>query len=251
MPQIMDSPSISDHEATAPGKSSPTFRGQEAQYHYHPIPLSAIIGLVLAVLSLTALATWKGIPLAVIAVIVSLVAFLRIWRADGEYSGKWLSVSGLAVSVFCGVAGLFLEAQRLRNEIPPGFQRVSFVQEIASQEIGMEEKEGRLLVVPSPLIQELVGKKIYVKGYMYPTNQKTHLTQFLICKDNAQCCFGGQPATTDMIGVTMKDLKTADYDDSLMGIAGTFQINEHYTGGSLEPLYLIEAEHVAPALSSL
>ena len=53
--------------------------------------------------------------------------------------------------------------------------------------------------------KELDGKKVFIKGYMYPSSQMTGIREFVLCRDNGTCCFGGQPRLTDMIRVKLKD----------------------------------------------
>ena len=46
---------------------------------------------------------------------------------------------------------------------------------------------------------------------MYPTKELQGLKTFLLVKDNAQCCFGGNPAMRDMILVNMVGNKTVNF----------------------------------------
>ena len=67
------------------------------------------------------------------------------------------------------------------------------------------------------------GQKIFIKGYMYPTQDTRGLKTFLLVKDNAQCCFGGNPKINDMILVTMQNGKGVDYHQGLlMSVGGVF-----------------------------
>lgn len=221
------------------------------EFGYRPVPMTAVVGGVLALLSFSALLAWLAIPVAVVAAIVCLIAVVQIGRSRGEFAGLWLASFGLVTSLIMGGAGILLTMHRYQTEIPAGFQRVSFSRDIASKGIGTADRNGQRGLVLPESVKALEGKKVYIKGFMYPQGRPNFLTQFVLCKDNAECCFGGQPALTDMIGVVMNGKETTDFTPDLVGVAGTLKINKNYRGGDLEPVYLLEADSVAPALTSL
>ena len=223
----------------------------ETEFSYRPVPMSAVIGGVLAVLSLTALLAWLAIPVAVVAALICLVATFTILRSQGELAGLWMAAGGLALSTVMAVAGVLLTMHRYKTEIPEGYERVSFARDISAKGVGYQEVDGRLRMVIPPEVRALEGKPIYLKGFMYPQGRPNYLTQFVMCKDNAQCCFGGEPPLQDMIGVMLGEGDTTDYTDSLVGVAGKLKLNPEYRGGKLDPIYILEAEHVARALTSL
>jgi hypothetical protein len=223
----------------------------ETEFDYRPIPMSAMVGGVLAVVSVASLLAWLAIPVAVVAAVICLISAIRIMRSQGEFAGKWLAVGGLAFSITMGVAGVLLTMHRYKNELPPGFERKSFARDISAQGVGVQEVGGRARLMIPESVQALEGKRLYLKGFMYPTERQYQLTSFILCKDNAQCCFGGEPALQDMIGVVMQGSNTATHDPSLTGVAGTLKLNRDYHGGKLEPIYILEAEQVAPAQTSL
>jgi hypothetical protein len=70
---------------------------------------------------------------------------------------------------------------------------------------------------------ELDGQKVFIKGYMYP-GRDNHIAEFVLCRDNGDCCFGGNPPLTDRIYVRMKDGKRIRYTTWQQKLAGTFRI---------------------------
>lgn len=249
MPQLADPPMV---EQPAHGVGFVhSLDPAETEFAYRPVPMSAVVGAVLALLSISALFAWLAIPLAVVAAAVSLLAVVRIARSEGEFAGLWMASSGLGLSLVMGVAGVLLTVHHYRTEIPPGYERVSFAHDISARGIGRRSEGDKDYLLIPPEVRALEGKRIYLKGFMYPTGRPYALTQFILCKDNAQCCFGGQPALQDMIGVVMTKNQTTDHNPALMGVAGRLKINPHYSGGNLEPIYLLEADYVAPAKTSL
>ncbi|MFV0446443.1 MAG: hypothetical protein ACK5Q5_22955 [Planctomycetaceae bacterium] len=233
------------------GRFQHAFDPTESDFSYRPIPMSAMIGSVLAVLSITALLMWLAIPVAIVAAVVCLVAVVTIARSQGELAGLWLAAGGFVLASIMAVAGVLLTVHRYKTEMPPGYERVSFAHDISARGIGQQEVNGGIGMVIPEEVKALVGKDIYLKGFMYPTGRRYDITDFLLCKDNAQCCFGGQPALQDMIAVRLNDNKTTIHSDSLVGVAGKLQLNQEYRGGNLEPIYILDAEYTSEALTSL
>ena len=58
---------------------------------------------------------------------------------------------------------------------------------------------------------ELNGKKIFMKGYVYPDGQRTNIKRFVLVADLGTCCFGGQPKLTHMVEVTLRDPYRVEY----------------------------------------
>jgi NADH:ubiquinone oxidoreductase subunit K len=249
MSQVLESP------AAAPAMVANGFHNSldpsVTEFGYRPVPMSVFVGTTLAILSIAALFAWMAIPLAIVALAVSLIGAVRVWRSQGEFAGGILATFAILLSGGMVAAGILLTVHRYRTEIPEGFQRISFARDISQRGVGMAEQEGQTRFFIPPEVDALVGKPIYLKGFIYPSGRPNYLTQFVLCKDNDQCCFGGQPKLQDMIGVQLTGDQTTDYTSSLVGVAGRLRLNENYGGGSLEPIYLLDAEIVAPALTSL
>jgi hypothetical protein len=235
----------------APGAFQHSLDPAETEFGYRPVPMSTVVGGVLALLSAAALLLWLAIPLSAVAAVICLYSLVTILRSRGEFAGTTLAAAGLVFALVTGVGGTLLAMHRYRAELPPGYERVSFARDISAKGVGQQEIDGKLALLIPREVRELEGKPIYLKGYIYPTGREYDLTQFVLCKDNAQCCFGGQPALQDMIGVMLKNNRTTNYDDALMGVAGTLRLNPNYRGGSVEPVYFLDADYVAPAQTSL
>ena len=60
-------------------------------------------------------------------------------------------------------------------------------------------------------LKGLEGKRIRLRGFMYPTFQDTGIEVFLLARDNDICCFGRSPKVYDIIKVSMKEGETTDY----------------------------------------
>jgi hypothetical protein len=78
----------------------------------------------------------------------------------------------------------------------------------------------------SPKVAALFGKRIRIRGYMYPTLRKRGLTEFVLVRDNLECCFGPGAALFDCIVVRMAPGKTAEYSIRPIAVEGTFRFEE-------------------------
>jgi len=59
-------------------------------------------------------------------------------------------------------------------------------------------------------IEALNGQRIRIRGYILPTPQKNGIKEFVLVRDNQECCFGPGAALYDCILVEMKPGKTAE-----------------------------------------
>jgi hypothetical protein len=153
-----------------------------------------------------------GIPL-------SLVALVKVKRRPDELTGGKLALTGLLLSLaFAVIAPAWLTYQYV-TELPDGYERISY------SELQPDETQAGQQVPPSALALE--GKKIFIKGFVYPGRQKDGIRQFLLVRDQGECCFGGNPKITDRILVTLKDPLRLTYEPRLHKLAGVFHVEVH------------------------
>ncbi len=86
------------------------------------------------------------------------------------------------------------------------------------------EKFDRSMLTPK--VKSLFDKRIRIRGYMYPTLRRKGLTQFVLVRDNMECCFGPGAALYDCVLVTMQPGKTAEYSIRPIAVEGTFRLEE-------------------------
>ena len=244
--ETANSPAVEAEWSIPPARRSLPNAQEFEQFDYRPMPILAPIAGVMAVCSLIAYLGLFGIGLAVVGTFVSLLALLVIKRSDGGLSGKWLAVVGLLMCTTNALGGIGLEVYQYQHEVPDGYERVNFTEDISKR--GFETRDNQQKIPDA--VEALVGKQIFLKGFMYPTGQTEGLPSFLLLKDSGQCCFGGKPALQDMIGVEMAPGNEVDYYAGRVAIAGTFRINENFQGGSLEPVYILEGEVFSKAKTS-
>jgi hypothetical protein len=213
----------------------------KSEFNYRPVPVMAPLSLALGLLSALGFLGIIVAPLGLIGAIVSLLCILKLRKFRGEYGGMWLAVTGLLLSITCFAASTGLWFHTYATEVPKDCRRVNFNSDISKKVFLIGEQNGQKGLTFNPDVKQLDGKKIFIKGYMYPTKQLSGLTSFLLVKDNAQCCFGGNPAITDMIQIEMDFGKTADFNQGiLVSVAGVFHCQPSRGPAGLQPVYTID-----------
>ena len=75
-------------------------------------------------------------------------------------------------------------------------------------------------------VVSLKGQRIRIRGYILPSFQQTGLTQFVLVRDNMECCFGPGAALYDCVVVKMAPGRTADFSIRPVAVTGIFGIRE-------------------------
>ncbi len=90
-------------------------------------------------------------------------------------------------------------------------------------------------------LKDLDGKRVRLRGFMYPTFVATGITRFGLARDNGICCFVKQPKIYDMFDVSMADGESTDYiENKPFDVEGIFRIVPDVEDGELYELYRIE-----------
>lgn len=83
-------------------------------------------------------------------------------------------------------------------------------------------------------VEKLNGKKVKLRGYILPSTlfKETDIKQFVLVRDNQECCFGPGAALYDCVMIEMVPGKTADFVTRPVTVEGKFKIHEYpYPGG--------------------
>jgi hypothetical protein len=78
----------------------------------------------------------------------------------------------------------------------------------------------------TPKVNSLLGKRIRIRGFMFPTPRNRGIKQFVLVRDNMECCFGPGAALYDCVLVTMEPGKTTEYSYRPIAVEGTFRLEE-------------------------
>lgn len=97
----------------------------------------------------------------------------------------------------------------------------------------------------TPTIHKLFERKIRIRGYIYPTLKKKGIKQFILVRDNLECCFGPGAALFDCILVHMTEGNTAEYSIRPVAVEGKFSFEvfpDPY--GITRAIYRLDGESV-------
>lgn len=77
-------------------------------------------------------------------------------------------------------------------------------------------------------IEELHKQTVRIRGYILPASvfKLTGFTEFVLVRDNMECCFGPGAALYDCIIVHMEKGKKADFSTRPVRVRGRFEIKE-------------------------
>ncbi|WP_197529652.1 DUF3299 domain-containing protein [Botrimarina mediterranea] len=94
-------------------------------------------------------------------------------------------------------------------------------------------------------VRQLDGERIRIRGYILPTSQASGIKNFVLVRDNQECCFGPGAALYDCILVTMQGDKSAEFSVRPVAVEGKFKVEEFY-GPDDKPLaiYRLDGEAV-------
>lgn len=98
-------------------------------------------------------------------------------------------------------------------------------------------------------IRKLHQQPMEIRGYILPTSvfQQRGFTQFVLVRDNQECCFGPGAALYDCIMVQMMPGQKANFSTRPVMVKGRFEIDEEtyqYPDGGHYAIYRLVAERV-------
>ncbi len=84
-------------------------------------------------------------------------------------------------------------------------------------------------------VESLGGRKVKLRGYILPATlfKETDIEQFVLVRDNQECCFGPGAALYDCVIIEMVPGKTTDFVTRPVTVEGKFKVQEYaYPDGS-------------------
>jgi hypothetical protein len=216
-------------------------RQADADYYerYRALSTAAVASLIVGLLSCLAVLDWMLVALPLIGIPLAIYALVQVKRRSDELTGSGVARAGLALSLVFAVLGPARLTYEYLTEVPDGFERISY------SDLQPDPAEAGQVVPPSALALE--GKNIFIKGFIYPGREKDGIRQFLLVRDQGDCCFGGNPKITDRIQVTLVGAKRLTFQSRLHKVAGKFHVapvDTAVSGATGGVLYHLEAEYV-------
>jgi hypothetical protein len=183
---------------------------------YRAVSGVAIAAVILGLVSPLAFVDWWLAVVPALGIVLGLVAVRDIARRPTELTGRPLAVAAIVVSAAMLVGGLCSLWRTYVAELPPGFERLNYAM---LQPLVGDPPDA----VPDSALA-LDGRDVLLKGYMYPGKQQQGIRQFLLVRDQGDCCFGGNPKITDRVLVTLADPAGIAFSPRLTKIAGRFHV---------------------------
>lgn len=97
----------------------------------------------------------------------------------------------------------------------------------------------------TPKVKDLFERRIRIRGYIFPTLKKRGIKQFVLVRDNLECCFGPGAALFDCILVHMQEGKTAEFSIRPVAVEGKFSFEEFRDyDGTVRAIFRLDGESV-------
>lgn len=112
--------------------------------------------------------------------------------------------------------------------LPAAGNKATAVKEVTFDTVKLDLKKGdkfeRSLLTDE--VKKLDGRQIRIRGYILPSFQQNDIKQFVLVRDNMECCFGPGALLHDCILVEMIPPATATFTVRPVSVEGTFTIRE-------------------------
>lgn len=236
--------SLNDEPATSPTHTS------DNSLEYRALYAGSLLGALLGIMSASLLLSTENLssclamtPIPLAGMFVSLRAWLKIRRERDRYTGIPIAITGLVLSILFLATGVGRAGYIYATEVPDGYDRVSF---LTMKPSTADERASR----PFPEdILALHGKQVFIKGYIRPdsTDSRTGFDQFLLVRDDNQCCFGdlNKVKYFDQMMVKLMPPKKTDYSPKLQRLGGKLIIiPQNFGRGPEYPVYALEANYI-------
>jgi len=136
---------------------------------------------------------------------------------------------------------LLVPTNEFRSEGPENALRVTFDDIDLLKVLNMEPVPEDAVKQFPDWLKELEGRRVRIRGFMFPTLSQTGITYFQHVRDNEICCFGRTPKVYDRISTVLRPGETTNYIQGRpFDVIGTFRIDPVYDDGEWLQLYLLE-----------
>lgn len=208
--------------------------------NYKALCVPAVASAALGTVSLLTFVSGFFAFVPALGVLLGWMALQSLRARSHELTGQPFAWIGFSLSLFCLVGGLGYRAYAYATEVSPGYERVSYAL------LQPTDAQQRVLRLPQTA-EDINGKLVHIRGFMYPDARQHDLTKFVLCRDKGDCCFGGNPKATDRVMVRISDpQKAVDFTDREIAVEGRFRIAEHISPGGMggAVYYHIDADQV-------
>jgi hypothetical protein len=183
---------------------------------YRPISGTAIAAAALAAVSPVIFLGWSFAVVPIVAAVLAAVAVRDTRRRPEVIGGGGIAWAALVVAMVLLVTGFTTLAINYAAELPAGYARLNYTM--------LQPLPGDPPTAVPDSARSMSGTDVLLKGYMYPGSQQRGITDFLLVRDQGDCCFGGNPKITDRVLVRLTDRSGIEFTPRLVKIAGRFRV---------------------------
>ena len=129
----------------------------------------------------------------------------------------------------------------------PATDRPAAPRDISFDDIKLEMQKGEPFTRDrlTPRVVDLERQRVRIRGYILPSFQQSGLTQFVLVRDNQECCFGPGAALHDCVVVRMQPGQTAEFSIRPVAVEGRFRVEElRGPDGRHLAIYALDGERV-------
>ena len=210
------------HTAYPPADTRPSFGEEdiepvEGDDDYRSVSRMAVASAVFAVMGLLGFLVVPLLLLPLVGLVCAAVAFRSFKAYPDELIGKKVAVFGGVVAALTLAVAVPMHYYIYLTEVPEGYERLDFA--VLKSPYNAPD-------VPPPAALGMDGKKIFVKGYIFPSSvSSSSAKSFILVPDFATCCFGSQPPLTHMIQVNLMGDLVAKFGMRRYKLAGTLRVD--------------------------
>jgi hypothetical protein len=139
---------------------------------YRTMCVAAVTSLLFGVLSLLSFLSPYLSLIPILGIVVGLFALAQIRQRPHELAGRHFARAGIGLASLLLVTSTAREVYIYLTEVPEGHERISYSL--------LQPEEGKVGQLIPPLAESLNGKKVFIKGYVFPGQQqhgrRFHLT---------------------------------------------------------------------------
>jgi hypothetical protein len=183
---------------------------------YRAVSGTAIAAIAVAAVSPVAFFGWWLTAVPLVGAVLAVIALKDIAARHPMLTGRPLALVALVASLTALATSVASHAYEYATELPDGFVRLSYAD--------LQPAEGEPATSVPESARQMDGRDVLLKGYIYPGKQQHGLVQFLLVRDQGDCCFGGNPKITDRVLVNLDAAEGIDFSQHLVKIAGRFRI---------------------------
>ena len=221
-----------------PAKATKRDSENDEDHAYKALAGTSIAAATLAFLSPLAFIDWWLLAVPTVGFCLGLVALRDIIKRPDIFTGKRLATTATIFSLVCLVGGTIYLSWVYAAELPEGFERVHYGI--------LQPAEGSPASSIPDSARALNGHNVLIKGYMYPGKKQFGIRQFLLVRDQGDCCFGGNPKITDRVLVHLQDEKGMSFSSRQKKLAGTFTVRPTFGQDGIEGGVIYHLEEAFP-----